>query len=116
MSLIAPDTTMSEETILSAYHANYAALRVVRDLALQPPVVVKDPAELASVQSILTGLLELLDRYGVPTERSEQIAAVNLMYEMFLVTLSRLKESLDLPRVPRSRARIPVVLPFPTPQ
>jgi hypothetical protein len=113
MPLITPlDSTMSDDTILHAYQANHAGLQSLLHMARDPPVVAKDATQLAAVESILGGLLDLVDRSGVPAGRAERISTLNLMYEIHVLTLQQLKEVLDLPRVPRDHsAAHPAIAP-----
>ncbi|MCI4322657.1 MAG: hypothetical protein L3K03_01300 [Thermoplasmata archaeon] len=107
---------MSDDTILHAYRANHAGLQSLLNMAREPPVAAKDANQLAAVESILGGLLDLVDRTGIPPGRAERISNLNLMYETYVLTLQQLKEVLDLPRVPRNRGAAKLELAAPMPR
>ncbi|MCI4364220.1 MAG: hypothetical protein L3K13_08015 [Thermoplasmata archaeon] len=101
--LLATDTRLSDAGIEGVYQTNYQGLKQLFALVDNPPVAVTDPVRLSSVRTVLGGLLELLDRSGVPSEREDRILRTNLMYDALILSLDTIKRSLDMPSVPKGR-------------
>jgi hypothetical protein len=105
--LIGPDTKLSDEAVTTVYSTNLDGLRQLFALADKPPVPVLDDYRLARIHTMLSGLIDLVQRAGPPEGRAARIREANLFYDAFLIALDMVKESLDMPKVPRGSAKKP---------
>jgi hypothetical protein len=103
--LIGEDTKLSDEAVASVYQMNLDGLRQLFALVDKPPVPILDGYRLARIHTMLSGLLDLIQRAGPPAERKARIRDANTLYDAFLIALDMAKQSLDMPMVPRGSAK-----------
>jgi hypothetical protein len=103
--LIGQDTKLSDEAVASVYQTNLDGLHQLFALVDNPPVPILDDYRLGRIRTMLSGLLDLIQRAGPPAERNARIRDANTLYDAFLIALDMAKQSLDMPMVPRGSAK-----------